>query len=176
MLQAKRILYAASVTVTNENLREVATKDYLSVLRARDCGIIFYVEYVPVEKETEYLTLSESEADWLNQRVCDLRDAQNDMCIFSFPGDEQFTEGCLAAGRGFFHINPNGGAEPCPFSPHSNLNVRESNLTDVLNSTFFDEVRRIEQADTVHDGGCTLFRHADEVRALLQANQESSTL
>jgi len=167
-LHSRGILYAASVTVTCENLREAASEKYLSDLRKRGCGIVFFIEYVPSEKGTEHLILSAEDAVWLAQTAESLKSKYADMCVFSFPGDEQLTGGCLAAGRGFFHINPRGGAEPCPFSPYSALNVREHSLLEVLESPFFEEVRKIECADTSHShGGCTLFDHADEVRRLI---------
>jgi MoaA/NifB/PqqE/SkfB family radical SAM enzyme len=53
------------------------------------------------------------------------------MIFISFPGDEKTSGGCLAAGRGFFHINSHGGAEPCPASPYSDINVRDSSLLDL---------------------------------------------
>ncbi len=167
-LHARGILYAASVTVTRENLAVVATEDYLRGLREKGCGIVFYIEYVPSEKGTERLALSEAEAIELAHAADGLKTKFADMCVFSYPGDEKLTGGCLAAGRGFFHINPRGGAEPCPFSPFSAINVRESGLGAVLESQFFAAVREIECADTSHEGGgCTLFRHECEVRALL---------
>lgn len=81
-------------------------------------------------------------------------------------GDEQFMGGCLAAGRGFFHISPGGAAEPCPFSPFSKLNVRETSLREVLQSPFFQQVREIEARAQEHHGGCTLFLHEAEVKEL----------
>ena len=54
-------------------------------------------------------------------RVNYFRENMEDMIVVSFPGDEKSSGGCLAAGRGFFHINSHGGAEPCPFSPYSEL-------------------------------------------------------
>jgi len=165
-LKQRGILYAVSVTVTSDNLRSVATLAFLDGLRQQGCGILFLVEYVPAQPGTEHLALSAEEADWLNGQVARFRNSLRDVCLFSFPGDEQFTAGCLAAGRGFFHINPYGGAEPCPFSPYSSLNVRSSSLRDVLASPFFAEARRIGGAETEHQGGCTLFRHEEEIRRL----------
>lgn len=51
-----------------------------------------------------------------------------------FLGDEESSGGCLAAGRGFFHINSHGGAEPCLFSLYSDINVRDTSLRQALNS------------------------------------------
>ncbi len=167
-LHAQGILFAASVTVTNRNLKSVVTERYISDLRDKGCGAVFFVEYVPAEKGTEGLVLSENEAESLNTEVGAFKALFTDMNIFAFPGDEKYMGGCLAAGRGFFHVNPYGGAEACPFSPFSKMNVRAHSILEILESPFFEEVRRIGREDaTLHFGGCALFNHENEVRQLL---------
>lgn len=171
-LQARGILFAASVTVTRENLGSVATEEYIEALREKGCGVLFFIEYVPAQQGTEHLALKCTEVERLSEAVSVLRERHGDMCIFSFPGDEAKTDGCLAAGRGFFHINPSGGAEPCPFSPFSVMNVREHRLKDVLSSEFFGKVREVSKADESHFSGCTLFNHQQEIFNLFGAAME----
>ena len=81
-----------------------------------------------------------------------------------FPGNEERMGGCLAAGRGFFHISQAGAAEPCPFSPFSVANVADVGLLGALRSSFFERIKQIEaQHADEHMGGCTLFLHKREV-------------
>ncbi len=95
-------------------------------------------------------------------------DAYRGTMMVAFPGSEEFMGGCLAAGRGFFHIAQDGAAEPCPFSPFSVANVRDVGLKGALRSSFFDRVQAIEGAHaSEHTGGCTLFLHEEEVRQAL---------
>lgn len=158
------ILFAVSVTVTRENLHTAVSDEYLNELRQRGCGVVFYVEYVPAQKGTENLVLTYDDIEWLNSETQRLKKDKKDMTILSFPGDEEYMDGCLAAARGFFHINPNGGAEPCPFSPFSVLNLKRNSIKEVLRSEFFKKVRCISKNAKEHNGGCTLFLHEDEVR------------
>ncbi len=158
------ILFAVSVTVTRENLHTAVSDGYLSELRQKGCGVVFYVEYVPAEKGTENLVLTYDDIEWLNGETQRLKRDKKDMTILSFPGDEEYMEGCLAAARGFFHINPNGGAEPCPFSPFSVLNLKRNSIKEVLGSEFFEKVRCISKNAKEHNGGCTLFIHEEEVK------------
>ena len=74
--------------------------------------------------------------------------------------------GCLAAGRGFFHINPYGGAEPCPFSPYSDINLRNVSLRQALRSPLFQKIRAASVLAASHSGGCVLFEQ-DELGPLL---------
>ncbi len=167
-LKSRGVLYGASITVTRENMREVTEPDFARALREGGCGVAFYVEYVPAEPDTEHLVLAKEDLSVLAARVDALRAEVGGMIVLSFPGDEEAMGGCLAAGRGFFHINAAGGAEPCPFSPFSQMNLREHALLDVLRSEFFAAVREIgaEEAQN-HAGGCALFNRRSEVAAFL---------
>ncbi|MDR0843598.1 MAG: hypothetical protein LBN71_00105, partial [Tannerella sp.] len=89
------------------------------------------------------------------------------MIFFSFPGDEESMGGCLAAGRGFFHINPEGKAEPCPFSPYSDRNVADGGLREALKSPLFMKLRNSGLVGGEHTGGCVLFENEDKVKELL---------
>lgn len=167
-LRARGILYGASITVTRENMRDVTEPAFARALREKGCGVAFYVEYVPAEADTEHLVLTKEDLAKLNARVETLREIGG-MIVVSFPGDEEVMGGCLAAGRGFFHINSTGGAEPCPFSPFSHMNLRAHTLLDVIRSEFFAAVREIgaEEAQN-HAGGCALFNRQSDVAAFLQ--------
>lgn len=166
-LKKNKIIYGASVTVTKENINEVTNKDFLNKLYTRGCKAIFYVEYVPVDYATKDLAPQEKERDFLNDKLSELRNMYEDMLFISFPGDEKASGGCLAAGRGFFHINSNGGAEPCPFSPYSDTNLRNVSLREALNSPLFKKLQNGNVLTEEHAGGCVLFEKEDTVQELL---------
>ena len=96
-----------------------------------------------------------------------MRENYPDMVFVSFPGDEESAGGCLAAGRGFFHINSHGGAEPCPFSPYSDINVRDTSLKEALRSPLFVSLRDQNILTGEHSGGCVLFEKRAEVEAIM---------
>lgn len=166
-LDAGKILYGVSVTVTSENMRTVTSARFIDNLRGSGCKSVFFVEYVPVENGTEHLALSEADKDELDGIIFKIKVDYPDMIFFSFPGDEKHMGGCLAAGRGFFHINPQGEAEACPFSPYSDRNLRQHSLREVLRSPFFEKLRRAELVGGEHTGGCVLFERELEVKKML---------
>lgn len=166
-LKDRDIYFGASITVTTENIHTVLQEDYIRSLSQKGCKIVFFVEYVPVNPETESLAPTQKERDLMEQRLADLRMRSEEMILLSFPGDEKYSGGCLAAGRGFFHINANGGAEPCPFSPFSDINVKGHSLLDVLNSKLFQKLASSEFLSMDHSGGCALFGKEAEVKSLL---------
>ena len=175
-LRQSRLAFGASVTVTRENLDEVTSQDFLRGLAEKGCKGVIYVEFVPTAHDLEELALDESEREWLAVRLSELRRSEEGMLLISFPGDEKSSGGCLAAGRGFFHINSHGGAEPCPFSPYSDLNLREHSLREAMRSPLFTALRSGDLLLEEHDGGCVLFRKREQVEALLASASSAESV
>lgn len=166
-MEENHLIFGASVTVTRENLAEVASEEFVKDLRSRGCRAIVYVEYVPVSEGSQNLAPGDEERAYLDARLQSLRKDHEDMLFISFPGDEKSSGGCLAAGRGFFHINAHGGAEPCPFSPYSDINVKDTSLREALGSRLFTALRSGDMLTGEHAGGCVLFEQKEEVGAIL---------
>lgn len=167
-LQSKGILYGVSVTVTKSNLKEAMSEAFTTMLVAKGAKVVIYVEYVPVDEGTKNLAINEAERTLMEHRLAELRMEQPNLVFISFPGDEKTSGGCLAAGRGFFHINAMGGAEPCPFSPYSDTNVRENTLLETLQSPLFQKLRSENILMKEHVGGCVLFEQKEIVEGLIE--------
>ncbi|MBQ9308430.1 MAG: radical SAM protein [Clostridia bacterium] len=131
------MLFGVSVTVTRENLEEAYAEDFVSMLESYGCRAVIYVEYVPVTEESKDLAPDDNDRERMNEHLSRLRETHKDTLFISFPGDEKTSGGCLAAGRGFFHISPTGAAEPCPFSPYSDTNLRDMSVREALSSPLF---------------------------------------
>lgn len=166
-LRAAKILFGASVTITTENLAEVTSAAFLDLLRDRGCRLVFYIEYTAIDHGSKEMELDAARRQELEGKMTGIKSAYPGMVFISFPGDEKHMGGCLAGGRGFFHINPYGSAEPCPFSPYSDRNLRNVSLLDAVNSPFFARLIDAGLVGGEHDGGCALFEHEVEVIALV---------
>ena len=166
-IHRRGLFFGVSVTVTTENIREVSSEAFLKNLTDRGCKAVIYVEFVPVTDDSKELAPGDEERAYLTNEIARMRQVYPELIFLSFPGDEKGTGGCIAAGRGFFHINSHGGAEPCPFSPYSDINVRDSSLKEALNSRLFRELRDGGLLADDHEGGCVLYEKRSLVEALL---------
>ena len=167
-LQKQGLLFGCSITVTTENLDEVLSDAFVSSLAMRGCKAVFYIEFVPVTDEARQLAPGDAEREQIREGITRLRAAHPELVFVSFPGDEKSSGGCLAAGRGFFHINSHGGAEPCPFSPYSDINVAETSLREAMNSGLFLALRENGHLLEDHVGGCVLYEKRELVEDLLR--------
>lgn len=161
------VLFGVSVTVTKDNVKEVSAEKFISELKEVGAKAIVYVEYVPVDHVSEELAPDDHTREYMEQRMEAIRTRGEELLIIAFPGDEKTSGGCLAAGRGFFHINAQGGAEPCPFSPYSDTNVTETPLLQALKSPLFAKLRDAGVLMESHNGGCVLFHKEEQVKELM---------
>lgn len=170
-LYERGILFGASITVHKENMQEVMGDEFLKLLKDAGCQGIVYVEYVPMGETDAGLALDDDSRERMMERLNQIRRKDKEMLLLAFPGDEKSSGGCLAAGRGFFHINPYGGAEPCPFSPYSDTELTETSLVDALHSPLFQRLRSEGILLAEHIGGCVLHGQQDRVLSLLGGEQ-----
>ncbi|MBO7387691.1 MAG: radical SAM protein [Lachnospiraceae bacterium] len=161
------LIFGASVTVTTQNIKEVSSDDFLKKLSDRGCKAVIFVEYVPVTDESKELAPGDEDREFLAGEIARLREEHPEMVYISFPGDEKSSGGCVAAGRGFFHINSHGGAEPCPFSPYSDVNIKDTSLREAMHSPLFMALRSGDVLLDDHEGGCVLYEKRAQVEALL---------
>jgi len=120
-----------------------------------------------VEEETVAMTLTDSQREREEEVILCLR-ARFPALFVAFPGGEEEFGGCLASGRAFVHVSPEGRLEPCPFSPFSDVSLKEMSLKEALQSKLLRTIR--ENSDQLDEskGGCALWEKRDWVASLPQ--------
>ena len=164
--------YGMSFTVTRENFEDLTDAAFIAPLVRDGCRLFFFVEYIPVEEGTEDLVLTGVQKLELERITVGFR-SEFAAEFIAFPGDEEQYGGCMAAGRGFIHVGPDGGLEPCPFAPYSDVNLKRVSLTEALRSPFLAAIRRNHASLAETRGGCALWTNREWVRSLLPVNAES---
>ncbi len=166
-LRARKVLFGASITATAGNFDSVTSDTFIAAMTLAGCRLFFFVEYVPIEPGTDDLVLRPEQRAKLRALMTDL-DAKHNGTFISFPGDEERYGGCLAAGRGFIHINAAGGIEPCPFAPFSDITLRTATLREALSSPLMKTIREEHHRLKETSGGCALWSHRDWVATLIK--------
>jgi MoaA/NifB/PqqE/SkfB family radical SAM enzyme len=165
-LKKSGLFFGVSITVTRENFVTVCGKAFIEPLLTAGCKVLFFVEYTPVEPGTESLILSDTQRIRLSQLIPEFEREFKGLFI-NFPGDEEMYGGCLAAGRGFVHISPDGSFEPCPFAPYSDISVKKIPLKEALQSELLAQIRQHHNSLKETQGGCALWTNREWVQSLL---------
>jgi MoaA/NifB/PqqE/SkfB family radical SAM enzyme len=159
------LFWSVALTVTRSNFATVTDDQFIQALTDLGCKLFFFVEYTPIKEGTEDWILTDKQrANLLNLR--DSFRSKFPALFIAVPGDEEEIGGCLSAGRGFVHISAEGNVEPCPFSPYSDTNLRDSSLKDALQSEFLQTIRQNHEQLSETEGGCALWIKREWVRSL----------
>ena len=165
-LRERRVFFGTSTTLTRENFELATSEAHLQEMIDRGCRLFYFINYVPVQPGTDHLQLETDQVRRLEERLTRSRRSLAALFI-AFPHDEVALGGCLAAGRGFVHINAYGDVEPCPFSPYSDRNLNDVSFEEALSSPL---LRRVLDSGIVldeTDGRCALWKKREWVRGLL---------
>lgn len=162
-MRKRRMMFGASITLTSKNAGIVLGRAFLERLGATGISVLFIIEYVPVSPGTESLVLSAGQKAILRDVE---RSAGLPFPIVALPGDEEAYGGCLAAGRGFVHLSPEGRIEACPFAPFSDSDVAETSLEHALKSPLLAAIRERHGDLTETKGGCALWNRGGWIASL----------
>ena len=171
-LKSGRVFWGISLTLTRPGFALQMSEPFLREYLACGCRLFFFVEYVPVAEGSGNLTLTQEQKNAVGERARRLcRDLPG--LFIAFPGDEEQYDGCLAAGRGFLHIDPSGRVEPCPFAPYSDTDLLASSLREALSSPLLRKIRQAHQLLTEGEGGCALWANREFIAGLQEPEQAS---
>ncbi len=168
LLKENDVFFGCSLTVTRSNIHTIADRGFIQSLIDKGCRLFFFVEYVSIAEDTKDWVLTDEQRAELLATTEDFRSTLPGLFI-AFPGDEEQFGGCLAAGRGFVHISPEGNLEPCPFSPYSDTSLRDVSLKEGLQSPLLQVIRQNHGQLSETAGGCALWTEREWVRSLLPA-------
>lgn len=168
MLRKAGVFFGTSITLTRENFATVTSDEFVQHLMSTGIRLVFYVEYIPVQEDTGHLVLTEEQRRLTQTTLTQSLSKKYPGLFIAFPGDEEQYGGCLAAGRGFVHVSPEGDVEPCPFAPVSDSGLQGMSLKEALQSDLLRAIR--ENSDELHDtsGGCALWNKRDWVQSLVK--------
>jgi len=168
--QRARLLFGTSITLTRKTFDQATDERFLRGVIAKGCRIFFYMNYVPVAPDRDDLQLSLGQVGLLRSQLEKHR-ATLPALFVSFPDEEVKLGGCLAAGRGFIHINAYGDVEPCPFSPYSNSNLKDMPLEQALDSPLFDRIVHSGVVLDESDGRCALWKRKEWIARISAATE-----
>jgi MoaA/NifB/PqqE/SkfB family radical SAM enzyme len=164
-LKRKNIFWSTSLTITRMNVETIADDNFIADLYGLGCQMFFFMEYTPTTPGTEDWVISPEQRKALGGKVAAFREKYSALFV-NLPDDEAEFGGCLAAGRGFIHVAPEGRLEACPFAPFSDSDAGADGLAAALASPLMRAIRERHHELTETRGGCALRDKAGWVASL----------
>ncbi|MFX1236598.1 MAG: radical SAM/SPASM domain-containing protein [Promethearchaeota archaeon] len=166
LLKKNKVVSGISITINKLNYKYWMEEKNLNLLVANGIKLVFFLEYVPINQDTE-LMLAQNERKSFRDKILEYRRTKNILILHS-PGDEELKGGCVSAGRSFAYITPKGDLTPCPVSNIATHNLMMSSLKNGLKSSLFTLIREQDYLLETGNSPCALFSHQKEVQEIVK--------
>ncbi len=163
-LRKAGIFFAVSTTQTSQNSDVLMSDAFVNFLVKKGCILLWNFHYVPVGRNPDLsLMATPEQRNRMRERLAYFR-ATKPMLFVDFWNDGCLTQGCIAAGRKYFHVNAQGDVEPCVFCHFASDNIKEKSLAEALNSPLFREIRSHQPLSENYFRPCLLIDHPQKGR------------
>lgn len=175
MLREAGIIFGFSTTVTRYNADVVSDISFYDFLIEKGCMFGWTFLYVPVGKDDDPdMMVTPKQRDKLRRVELEVRETRP-LAWFDFWSDAPLTDGCLAAGRLYLHINYRGDIEPCVFAHFATHNIHNCTLVEALQSPFFREYRRLQRACKNRLRPCIIIDHNELLEEVIRKTNARPT-
>jgi len=165
-LREAGLFFAVSTTQTSRNSETLAGDAFIDFLVEKGCILLWNFHYIPIGKDPDLsLMATPQQRQKMRERFAHFRDTKP-MLFVDFWNDGCLTQGCIAAGRKYFHVNARGDVEPCVFCHFASDNIKEKSLFEALNSPLFREIRSRQPFSENLYRPCLLIDHPDQGREI----------
>jgi MoaA/NifB/PqqE/SkfB family radical SAM enzyme len=169
-LQKAGIIIGTSATVTRQNVEVVSSDAFIDQMISLGSFAQMYFLYIPVNGMADFsLMVTPEQRDLLRRRVITIRNTKP-MFALDFWNDGPYVEGCIAAGRRYFHINAKGDVEPCVYTHIAVDNIRDTTLAQALDSTLFRDIRSRQPHNPNHLRPCMIIDNPRVMREVIADN------
>jgi hypothetical protein len=167
-LRERGLFFGTSATVTRNNVEQLTSDEFIDFLIEQGVKYMWAFHYVPIVRlpDTDLMLLPEQRA-YLAERSAYLR-LNKPLPIIDFWNDGSYTEGCIAGGKCFFHINARGDVEPCAFVHFAVDNIRDKSLKDVLKNPLFTAYQKGQPFTDNMLCPCPIIDKPDALRQIVQ--------
>ena len=177
-LKAHRLAFGTSICYTSANYKVVTSDEFLDMLIEHGVKWAWYFHYMPVGNAASTdLLLTPEQREYMYHRVREIRGFEGGKPIFTmdFQNDGEFIHGCIAGGRVYCHINPNGDVEPCVFIHYSSANIHDKSLLECLQQPLFKAYQQNQPFNDNHLRPCPMLENPEILERMVKESGAKST-
>ena len=178
LLRKNKLLFGTSICYTSKNYLTVTSDEFLDMLIEKGASYSWYFHYMPVgnDASTELLLTPDQRA-YMHDRIREIRGYEGGKPIMTidFQNDGEFVGGCIAGGKYYCHINPNGDVEPCVFIHYSNANIHDKSLLECFKQPIFTEYQKAQPFNKNHLMPCPMLENPEKLQEIVKKSGAVST-
>ncbi|MHB1420013.1 MAG: radical SAM protein [Bacillota bacterium] len=167
-LRERGVLFGASITVTRQNNEILFSDEFVNFLIDKGAMYVWSFHYIPIGRDPDLkMMLTADQRTWLVGRVREVRN-NKPILIADFWNDGYVTQGCVAGGKVYFHINAAGDVEPCAFAHFAVDNIKEKSLKEALKSPIFTAYQKRQPFHNNHLAPCPIIDQPSALREIVK--------
>jgi MoaA/NifB/PqqE/SkfB family radical SAM enzyme len=175
-LRRYKVPFGYSAMVTRLNVDTVISDEFNDMLIDKGCMIGWQFLYIPVGRHPDPSLMPTPEQRLKMQKYGAERiRTYKPILTIDFWNDAPFTNGCIAGGQNYFHINAHGDLEPCIFIHFATENVKEKPLLECLKAPFFKAFRDRQPYHHNLLRPCAIVDHPHVLREILAEHKPYGT-
>jgi len=149
-------VFGVSLTATRENVEEITSDGFVDFLVEKGARYGWIFHYIPIGRNPKPdLMLTPEQRSYMAMRVPAIR-RNKPIALADFWNDGEFTQGCIAGGRRYFHVTASGAVEPCAFVHFSTHNIKDHSLEEILRSPLFTAFQKRQPFCSDHLRPCPI--------------------
>ena len=175
LLKEKKLIFGASCCYTSQNTDVIGSEEYIDDLIDKGCKFAWFFTFMPVGvgSPTELIATAE-QREYMYRQIRTFRETKP-LFTMDFWNDGEYSQGCIAGGKAYLHINANGDIEPCAFIHYSDSNIREQTLLEAYQNPLFMEYKRGQPFNENHLRPCPLLDNNGALAGMVHRAEAHST-
>ncbi len=177
-MKKHKLLFGTSVCYTSSNYKTVTSDEFLDMIISKGVKYTWYFHYMPVGNDASTdLLLTPEQREYMYHRVREIRAGEGGKPIIAvdFQNDGEYVSGCVAGGKYYCHINPNGDVEPCVFIHYSSANIHDMSLLDCLKQPLFKAYKANQPFNANHLKPCPMLENPEKLIQMVHETGAKST-
>ncbi|MFR6009586.1 MAG: radical SAM protein [Christensenellales bacterium] len=177
-MKKHKLLFGTSICYTSSNYKTVTSDEFLDMIISKGVKYTWYFHYMPVGNDASTdLLLTPEQREYMYHRVREIRAGEGGKPIIAvdFQNDGEYVSGCVAGGKYYCHINPNGDVEPCVFIHYSSANIHDMSLLDCLKQPLFKAYKANQPFNPNHLKPCPILENPEKLIQMVHETGAKST-
>ncbi len=175
LMHENGVPFGVSCCYTSVNFNSVSSEEYIDQLIELGALFVWYFHYMPVGSDANIeLMCSPDQRETMYHTI---RRWRREKSIFpmDFQNDGQFTQGCVAGGRRYLHINASGDVDPCVFVHFSDSNIHQKTLLECLQSPLFMAYHDAQPFNDNYLMPCPMLENPQALRRIIKETGAKSS-
>jgi len=175
ILKEKRLPFGISCCYTSKNVEMIGSEEYFDQMIEWGAKFCWFFTYMPIGKDAvPELMVSDEQRAFMYKKVREFRETKP-LFAMDFWNDGEYSEGCLAGGKKYLHINAGGDIEPCAFIHYSDSSIYEKTILEALQSPLFMAYHDGQPFNDNHLRPCPLLDNPDQLVDMVKRSGAHST-